>query len=128
MKSSARILFFAGILTALTLFAFFRATVTIVLLISFGIAAILDFVFMLESKTNKKLLWIHIIPLMGIVGVIIYYFFKSGLTVMLSSLYWLMIPIAANLLCFCALLVHIDNSIKQQQIKDLEAEISRLKG
>lgn len=124
MKSSAVVLLIASVPIALLQLAYDKGAGAIILLLVFGIVAILDFVFMLENKANKKLLWIHIIPLLTFVGMFLYLaLFDYGMFVLSF------IPIiAAYILSFCALLVHIDNSIKQKQIKDMEAEISRLKG
>lgn len=125
MKLSAKILFIAGIILALGELIFPMGTRTATLLIVSGAIAILDFVFMLKSETNKKLLWIHIIPLAIIMAELLYDSFRMGF---MSTFFGLSFLIAANTLIFCALLVHIDHSIKQQRIKDLEAEIAQLKG
>jgi hypothetical protein len=129
MKSSAKILLIISAFLALGNFMF-PAAEGIVLFVTFIVTAILDFVFMLKGETNKKLLWIHIIPAIGVVGMAIYYIFSmlgSALTTILTTLYWLILPTSAYVLSFCALLVHIDHSIKEQRIKELETELKQIK-
>lgn len=130
MKSSAKILLIASAPIALMQLPYsYNTKITNILLIIYGIIAILDFVFMLKRETNKKLLWIHIVPLGLIVGAYLYFsIFEMGWNIAFGEILYNFYILAALLLSFCALLVHIDHSIKEQRIKELETELKQLKG
>ena len=127
MKLSAIVLLITSMLLAIGNLIYPMGARTTILLIIFGIILILNFVFVLENKTNKKLLWIHVIPLIAFIGILLYHRFYEGYVLLYTITNYAFL-IVANILNFCALLVHIDHSIKQQRIKDLEAEIAQLKG
>jgi ABC-type uncharacterized transport system permease subunit len=137
MKSTSIILFILAVIAAVCLVfmsGFFEEgnTLFIISCVVFLIVGIVNLVVMIEKKTNKKFLLIHIAPLIMFLVMAVYFMVKMKNDGGIYIIPYLLPYLIPHILSFGALLCYIEyitrNQIKDKRIADLEAENERLKG
>jgi peptidoglycan/LPS O-acetylase OafA/YrhL len=139
MKSTSITLFIlgavaAGCLIFMEQFLYAGGSYLTATLICFLIIGIFNLIFMTEKKTNKKLLLIHLVPLVMFIVMNVDYAIKIEKMGYSSDFYiilYLLPYLIPHILSFCAHFTYIEyitkNQAKDKHIADLEAEIAQLK-
>ena len=133
MKATSIVLFILGAVTAVSLYLFsgyLGNTLFIMSCLIFLIIGTFNLIIMVEKKTSKKFLWVHMIPV-AMFLVAIFYFMIKMKNYGIYTLPYLLPYLIPHMLSFGALASYLEfttqNQAKDKRIADLEAEIMRLK-